>query len=555
MAAKKKKTALKPGSKAVIYARYSCHNQRDVSIEQQIRECTKYAADMQLEIIGSYEDRAISGKTDKRPNFQRMMRDAEAGKFQAVLAWKSNRMGRDMLQAMVNEARLADCDVKVIYAEEDFDDTAAGRFALRNMMNVNQFYSENMAEDITRGLYDNATKCLLNGRQPLGYKRGPDGKAIIDEEGAAIVREIYTRVASHEPYADIARSLNARGLRTKLGAPWSKGSFQSILLNERYRGIYIYGDIRISGGIPCIINDDLWFRVQEVLKMKKNPIGVRHRYGAEDYLLTGKLRCGHCGSYMVGISGTSASGELHYYYACKKRRTEHTCDKKNVRRDSIELAIAQAIKMYALSDDVIDWIADQTIDYCNKQKDSSHIETIQQQLADIKVSTDNIVRAIEKGTDSDIFKSRLEELGSQSAELNAQLRTAKSSCFNISKSDMVAGLQMFRNGDIHDKKFQAKLFNTFLRDVYLYDDNRLKIVFSFTKDKDTIEIPFEAENTPPDGGEFPNAKMFVLGHESTTKKPLALCKVKGFSFLSFYSAFFPLPDKIVYSVLRQGNFY
>ena len=174
-----RKKNIAAGQNAVIYARYSSHNQREVSIEQQVRECMKHAAELGLHVVGTYEDRAISGKTDKRPNFQRMMRDAEKGKFQAVVAWKSNRIGRNMLQAMVNEAKLEDCGVKVFYAEEDFDDTAAGRFALRNMMNVNQFYSENMAEDITRGLYDNASKCMANGRQPLGYKRGEDGRVVL----------------------------------------------------------------------------------------------------------------------------------------------------------------------------------------------------------------------------------------------------------------------------------------------------------------------------------------------------------------------------------------
>lgn len=144
-----RKKNIAAGLDAVIYARYSSHNQREVSIEQQIAECTKHAAALGLRIVGTYEDRAISGKTDNRPRFQQMMRDAEKGKFQAVVAWKSNRIGRNMLQAMVNEAKLDDYGVKVFYAEEDFDDTAAGRFALRNMMNVNQFYSENMAEDIT----------------------------------------------------------------------------------------------------------------------------------------------------------------------------------------------------------------------------------------------------------------------------------------------------------------------------------------------------------------------------------------------------------------------
>lgn len=130
------------------------------------------------------------------------------------MAWKSNRIGRNMLQAMVNEAKLDDYGVKVFYAEEDFDDTAAGRFALRNMMNVNQFYSENMAEDITRGLYDNANKCMANGRQPLGYKRGADGKVMLDEPAAAVVREIFTRVATGDLFVDIARDLNAKGIKT-----------------------------------------------------------------------------------------------------------------------------------------------------------------------------------------------------------------------------------------------------------------------------------------------------------------------------------------------------
>lgn len=85
------------GGDAVIYARYSSHNQRDVSIEQQVEACRKHAAELGLTVTATYEDRAISGKTDKRPSFQRMMRDAEQHKFAYVLAWKSNRIGRNMM--------------------------------------------------------------------------------------------------------------------------------------------------------------------------------------------------------------------------------------------------------------------------------------------------------------------------------------------------------------------------------------------------------------------------------------------------------------------------
>ena len=99
---------------AVIYARYSSHAQKDASIEQQIAECTEYAQVANLQVIEVYADRAVSGKTDQRASFQRMMRDAEKGKFGTVIAWKSNRIGRNMLQAMLNEERLSELGVKVL---------------------------------------------------------------------------------------------------------------------------------------------------------------------------------------------------------------------------------------------------------------------------------------------------------------------------------------------------------------------------------------------------------------------------------------------------------
>lgn len=525
-----RKKNIAAGLDAVIYARYSSHNQREVSIEQQIAECTKHAAALGLRIVGTYEDRAISGKTDNRPRFQQMMRDAEKGKFQAVVAWKSNRIGRNMLQAMVNEAKLDDYGVKVFYAEEDFDDTAAGRFALRNMMNVNQFYSENMAEDITRGLYDNANKCMANGRQPLGYKRGSDGKVMLDEPAAAVVREIFTRVAAGDLFVDIARDLNAKGIKTSKGAAWNKGSFQSICQNERYKGIYIYGNVRIVDGIPRIVSDELWYKVQEAMRMKKNPVGTRHRVGAEDYLLTGKLRCGHCGSYMTGVSGTSRNGELHYYYTCQKKRTEHACSKKNVRRDVIEPAIAQAIKMYCLTEEVIEWMADRTVEYWEKHDNDLHIEALEQQLAENKKATSNMLKAIEMGIITDATRSRMIELETEQSKLTMQLNAAKEDAVKIDKDDLIEALKMYRDMDIHDREVQAELFKDFLVAAYIYDDNHLKLVFSFMGKDNSVEIPLETGEDPPDGGSSPDAKMFVLTPDCSTKKSTVL-RLKYGAFL------------------------
>ena len=325
------------GSNAVIYARYSSSNQREVSIDQQVDQCREFAKRKGMRIIEVYADAAISGKTDNRPQFQKMMRDSKKGAFDYVIAWKSNRIGRNMLQAMVNEVKLTEAGVRCLYVEEDFDDTAAGRFALRNMMNVNQFYIENMAEDITRGLMDNAKKCLVNTRPAYGYRKGEDGKFAINEKTAPIVQEIFQKVIDGWSYADIATDLNNRGLKTVLGNPWNKGSFHSMLRNEMYIGMYIYKDVRIAGGVPQIIDKETFEEVQRRLSVKA---AKGKKNGTAEYMLTGKLFCGHCQEPMVGISGTGRHGETHYYYRCQgKFQKANGCGKKNEQRDRVEKAV------------------------------------------------------------------------------------------------------------------------------------------------------------------------------------------------------------------------
>lgn len=127
---------------AVIYARYSSDRQNDASIEQQVEICREYADRNNMTIVAVYADRAMSGRSDRRPEFQKMMRAADGEHFNVVIAYKSNRISRNMLHALTYEQRLADAGIELIYAKEEFGNNAAGRFALRTMMNLNQFYSE-----------------------------------------------------------------------------------------------------------------------------------------------------------------------------------------------------------------------------------------------------------------------------------------------------------------------------------------------------------------------------------------------------------------------------
>ena len=472
---------------AVIYARYSSHSQRDASIEQQIEECTEFAKRNNLFVLETYSDKAVSGKTDRRKEFQRMMRDAEKGYFQVVIAYKSNRIGRNMLQALTNEEKLSKFSVRVLYAKEEFGDNAAGRFALRTMMNVNQFYSENMAEDIMRGLLDNAERCMVTGSLPLGYVSDENRLYAIDEGQAAIVREIFDRFLAGWAFADMASDLNQRGIKTKQGGQWNKGSFHRILTNERYTGVYLYRHIRKEGGIPQIIDRDKWLAVQHKLKTKSNPVGAQRHSG--DYLLTGKLFCGLCGTPMVGISGTGKSGDKHYYYSCQKRRLEHACKKKNVSRDWIEDAVCKGVVEYVLQDRVIEWMADCVMDYQKRHKDDGTIGALTARQKQVDTSIKNILSAMEQGIFTTSTKSRLEELEQEQAKLSRSIETEKVLRPTHTRERVVYWLEQFRGGDIDDPAYREKLVHIFVNAIYLYDDH-IKIALNFSGNGNTVDLNF-----------------------------------------------------------------
>ncbi len=201
----------------------------------------------------------------------------------------------------------------------------------------------------------------------------------------------------------------------------------------------------------------------------------------------------------------------------------------------IENAVARVIMMYCLDDETIDFIVDSTIAYFKQKDHELHIEAMENELVAVQQAISNLMKAIEAGIITPTTRTRLLDLEEQQAKLSAKINTAKAERVEIDRDDLIAGLQLFRTGDIKNKKFLAKLFNTFLLAVYLYDDNRLKIVFSFTGNHNNIEIPLELDNDCP-------KKLGVfagLGHpisDSDTGESVALrsgeivpCEITGCS--------------------------
>ena len=445
--------------KAVIYARYSSHSQREESIEQQVEECTEFAMRHNMTVVEVYADKAVSGRTDKRISFQRMMRDAEKKKFDCVIAYKSNRIARNMLNALQYEEKLAKLGIETFYCREEYGNTPQGRFALRMMMSMNQFYSENLSEDIKRGIQDNARNAKVNGRIPLGYKRGEDGKYAIDEKNAPIVREVFRRTKEGERFADIARDLNARGIRTKNGNEWNKGSFHRMLRNPTYYGTYRNSGITIENAVPPLVTKDAFEQVQLILKDKDRPIGRK-----AEYLLTGKLFCGECNAPMTGESGTSHTGTKYNYYACRKCR-------KRVRQDDIEWEVCHITRDEFLTDECIEWVAETFVKMQEEQL--SDIPIIQAQIDNDEKAIGNLMRALADG----YSKTLTEELKRLEEELDALKRQIKRERkVDVTVEEVIFIMEDFRAGNLEDYDYRKEIIESFVQRVVLWGD-RIEISY------------------------------------------------------------------------------
>ena len=394
-----------------------------------------------------------------------MIKDAEKKKFEVIIAYKSSRIARNMLNALLYEEKLSKLGIETFYAKEEYGNTPSGRFALRMMMSMNQFYSENLAEDIKRGMKDNAQKGKVNGSLPLGYKKGEDGRYAVDEEKAALVREIYRRTKDGEKFADIAADLNARGIKTKTGGAWNKGSFHRMLTNEAYTGLYRHSGIVLDGAIPPIISKDEFEDMQELLHTKRNPIG-RHRDNM-DYLLTGKIFCGHCNSPMVGTSATSHTGDKHFYYTCKGRKTG--CKKENVRKDYIEGEVCRITREEFLTDEVIEWVAKAFMKLQAEANEDSDLPILEEQLAQSEKALKNLVKALSEGLTSKTVSQEVERLEKEIDKLRRQIEKEKEKP-SVTEEEVIFVLTDFRNGNLEDPKYRQWIIGSFVEKVVLWDD-------------------------------------------------------------------------------------
>lgn len=496
--------------RAYIYGRYSSHSQKDTSIEQQFAEIHEFCDRSGIKVIGEYADRALTGTTDRRPEFQRMMRDTAKGRVQLVVCWKVDRFARNRYDSAMYKARLKKYGVRVVYAKESIPDGPEGILLESVLEGSAEYYSANLSQNILRGMKANALECKVNnGRLPLGYCKGSDGKFAINPAEAEIVREIFSLYNDGMSPTEISAILNSRGLRTSHGARFNKNSLRSVLRNERYIGIYQFGNVRIEGGVPPIISKDIFDRAQAIIA--KNAKAPAASWAREDYLLTGRLFCGSCGGAMIGDCGTSKNGARHCYYTCSGRKYRKGCKKKSVKKEWIENTVVRLTLERVLVPGVIERIADAAIDFQRRERNKSEAILLRKQLQDTERLLRNVMVAIEQGIITETTKSRLEELEEQRRQLKEGIELAELELTKISREQIIFFLETFRDGDISDEGFRWKVVENFVNAVYLYDD-RIRIVYNYTSQgAEPVDFAFM------DAADQEGVGVFDVGVSTSTK--------------------------------------
>ena len=470
---------------AVIYARYSSDNQREESIEGQIRECTAYAEKNDITIVKHYIDRAISAKTDNRPQFQQMIKDSDKKLFDIVLVWKLDRFARNRYDSARYKTQLKKNGVKLMSATEIISEGPEGIILESVLEGYAEYYSADLAEKVVRGQTENILKGRCNGgRGTFGYTLDSERKFHIDPLASPFVLESFTKYRDGLTMKEIRDWLNENGIKNPVGGEFTYNSVEHMLKNRRYIGELKFRDVVVPDAIPPIVPLELFDDVQE--KIAKNKKAPARRKAEDDYLLTTKLHCGCCGALMFGESGTSRTGEVHRYYKCATAKKKKGCKKKTVRKQWLEDLVVNQTMQLVRDDAAMESIIAKVMEL--QDRENTNLPLYEKQLRDAESGIQNMLNAIQAGILTSSTKERLEQLEETKRELEARIAEEKLAKPKVTEDFIRFWLLRFRKLDMSLKDQRQALVDTFINSIYLYDD---KVLITFNYKEGTQTITFE----------------------------------------------------------------
>ena len=454
---------------AVIYARYSCDQQTEQSIEGQLRVCEDYAQRNDILILNTYIDRAMTGTNDNRPDFQRMIKDSARKEWNYVLVYKLDRFSRNKYESTIHKKTLKNNGVTVLSAMENIPDTPEGIILESLLEGMNQYYSAELSQKVSRGMRENRRKGLYQGGGvPYGYKV-ENQKLVIDEIKAETVKFIYEQYSKGVFVKDIIAELTSQGVTYK-GRPFARNTVYGILSNEKYSGVYMKGDEVVDNMYPPIICKELFEKVRAIVN--KNKFGKRSVKTV--YMLRNKIKCGYCGRPVSAETGTARNGEVIHYYKCIGRKADHNgCKKTMIRKEFLEELIINGTLEEFSNPQFIDRIVKELLKLQDKMiTENSTLKILTREKSRVAKSLENLLTAIENGITSNTTNRRLHELEEQQDELERKILIEKA------KTQIKVLESVMRSYYMEMLELEPQmLINFFVKEIVVFDD-RIEIYFN-----------------------------------------------------------------------------
>lgn len=483
--------------KAVIYARYSSNNQREESIDAQIRACTKYAEEKGYRIIGTYTDSAKSATTADRPQFQQMLKDSEKKTFQYVIIHKLDRFSRDRYDSVTCKRKLKLNGVQLISVLENIDGSPESLIMETLLEGMAEYYSKNLAREVAKGQLETALQCKhLGGYAPLGYAVDPvTKKYIINEEEAEIVKTIFRMYIEGVGYKQLLHHLNSNGYKTRTGKMFGLNSLNTILKNEKYTGVYIFNKkkekdesrrrrprnkpeeevIKIEGGMPKIIEKKDFEIVQEKMRGNKERAG-QHK-AKRTYLLSGIVFCGVCGAPMYGNSRKGGRSKLVYNsYRCSNRNEKKGCGNKELRKEYLEEYVLEQLEKTMFSERGVKNLASRLIAYNNErtQNQSKEMNESMRRIKEIEEEIEKILDlVVASGISVDTVGKKLKTLEQEKEEVEEKMGRLVRASRQVSVDEETVKLLIdqskvaLKSKDLTECK---KVLNNYIEKVVVFED-------------------------------------------------------------------------------------
>ena len=409
------KKHLQPLTPAALYARVSSDRQDvDLSVSAQLRALKDYARANGYSVARQYVDEAESGRVADRPQFREMIEEGSKpnAPFEVILVWKFSRFTRKREHAVAFKSMLRRKGIRVVSITEHADDSPTGKLMEAIIESVDEFYSENLAQDVTRGMREAASRgFFLGSKAPFGYRRVKVSDGMkerptleVDPATAPVVKEIFESSLSGYGLKEICRTLNDRGI-TNRGKRWYKGGLHYLLTNEAYTGTAVWGrttkvekaqdPVRVEGAWPALVPRELFDAVQQAMRDRAPKVQRPGRVGSK-FLLSGLLKCGVCGR---PYSGQGAKSGQFAYYVCGTlfREGAGTCSARYLNAPRVEDFIVEKIRERILTEETIVELVTLVAEEIDAMAGelSGRLEVIEAELRDVRKRLERLYEALE----------------------------------------------------------------------------------------------------------------------------------------------------------------